>query len=178
MRGGRLSQNLEIKARCADLAEVRRRVEALGATRVARELQVDTYFVTRAGRLKLRESSLGRAELIPYRRPDAPGPRRSEYVVIPLPEPALTRALFSALLGVHRIVRKEREVFLWENVRIHLDRVDVLGTFLELEAVFDGSAEAEPAERRKLADLLAALGVGDADLVAVSYEGLADEERR
>jgi adenylate cyclase class IV len=67
---------------------------------------------------------------------------------------------------------QEREIFLVENVRVHLDRVDWLGSFLELEAVFDGSPAAEPAEHAKVRRLLAALGVRDEDVVASSYEAL------
>jgi predicted adenylyl cyclase CyaB len=74
---------------------------------------------------------------------------------------------------VHREVRKRREIFLVDNVRVHLDEVEGLGTFLELEAVFDGSNAAEPAERAKVARLLAELGVREADLVPTSYEALA-----
>ena len=61
-----------------------------------------------------------------------------------------------------------------DNVRIHLDEVEGLGTFLELEAVYDGSAVAEVQERQKLEELMRQLGVAEADLVDTSYEGLLD----
>ena len=135
---------------------------------------MDTYFRTREGRLKLRESSLSGGQLVPYLRPDAAAARRSEYVVIPVPDPARTKQLLAALLGVHRVVRKTREIALHENVRIHLDRVDGLGDFVELEAVWDGSPEGEPEQARKVAFLREALGIRDADLVPLSYEGLLE----
>ena len=168
--------NLELKARCADLAALRERVKPVATAWLGRDEQVDTYFRTGRGRLKLRESSLSGAQLVPYLRPDQPGARRSDYVVIPVPDPARTKALLSALLGVHRVVTKTREIALHENVRIHLDRVVGLGDFVELEAVWDGSAEGEDAQARKVAFLREALQIRDADLVARSYEGLLGED--
>ncbi len=78
------------------------------------------------------------------------------------------------MLGVWRVVRKRREIFLFENVRIHLDEVESLGPFMELEAVFDGSASAGAQQQRKLARLRERLRIRDADLVAGSYEALLD----
>ena len=167
--------NVEVKVRCADLAAARSAALRLGAMPYADERQVDTYFATRAGRLKLREieaASGARGELIPYLRPDVAGARRSDYRVIPLPDAAGTRALLEQLLGVHRVVRKRREVLLWRNVRIHLDRVDGLGTFLELEAVFDGSADSEREQRAACAWLLGELGLAAEPFIPGSYETL------
>lgn len=170
--GGVAVANVEVKARCADLDAARERVRALASAYVGLDRQRDTYFVVPRGRLKLRESSLAGAQLIPYLRADAAGARRSDYRVIPVPDAEGTRRLLGELLGIHRVVNKQREIFLVENVRVHLDRVEGLGSFLELEAVFDGSTAAEPAEHAKVRRLLAALGVRDEDLVANSYEGL------
>lgn len=169
-----MSANVEVKARCADLSALRRRAEALATSYLGVDRQVDTYFRTRAGRLKLRESSLSGGQLVPYLRPDGDGARVSDYQVIPVPDAEGARELLSNVLGVHRVVRKEREIFLWDNVRIHLDRVEGLGTFMELEAVFDGRPESEPTERSKVEYLLKELGVEPSDLVPVSYESLLD----
>jgi adenylate cyclase class 2 len=124
------------------------------------------------GRLKLRESSLSGAQLIPYLRPDDDGPRRADYQVIPVADPAGLKALLSAMLGVHRVVRKRREIWLYENVRIHLDAVEGLGDFMELEAVFDGTPAAEAEQQRKVAWLMKELGVDPGSLVPSSYAAL------
>jgi predicted adenylyl cyclase CyaB len=79
---------------------------------------------------------------------------------------------------VHRVVKKVREIFLVENVRIHLDQVDGLGEFVELEAVFDGSAAAEAAQHREVERLMNELGVRADDLVATSYEALLAAPRQ
>jgi predicted adenylyl cyclase CyaB len=164
--------NVEVKVRCADLAAARAAALRLGAVPHADEAQVDTYFATRTGRLKLREIDGARAELIPYLRADVAGARRSDYRVIPVPDGAGTRRLLAELLGVHRVVRKRREVLLWRNVRIHLDRVEGLGAFLELEAVFDGSSESERAQHEACAHVLRELGLESEPCIAGSYESL------
>jgi predicted adenylyl cyclase CyaB len=164
--------NLELKARCADLDAARECARAVATEWIGVDDQVDTYFVTRAGRLKLRESSRSGAQLIPYLRPAEPAAKRSDYQVIPVEDgPGLVRQL-TALLGIHRIVRKRREVAFYQNVRIHLDRVEGLGTFLELEAVWDGAQSGVAEQERKLAFLRERLGVQDRDLLAGSYETL------
>jgi adenylate cyclase class IV len=73
---------------------------------------------------------------------------------------------------VRRVVRKLREIGLFENVRIHLDRVEGLGDFVELEAVWDGDGAGEAEQARKVAFLRERLAIRDADLIAASYEGL------
>ena len=134
--------------------------------------QVDTYFRTRSGRLKLRESSLSGGQLVPYLREDTPGPKRADYRVVPVDDAPGLRRLLGDILGVHRVVTKIREIFLVDHVRIHLDRVDGLGEFVELEAVFDGSPDAEALQHRTVERLMTALGVAADDLVATSYEAL------
>jgi adenylate cyclase, class 2 len=167
-----MSVNLELKARCANLARARERARGVATRWLGIDDQVDTYFRTATGRLKLRESSLSGAQLVPYLRADAPRARRSDYVVVPVPDPEATRRLLAELLGVHRVVKKRREIGLFENVRIHLDQVEGLGDFLELEAVWDGAGTGEAEQHAKLAFLRECLVIADGDLVAASYEAL------
>jgi predicted adenylyl cyclase CyaB len=164
--------NVEIKVRCEDLAGARAAALRLGAEPAGDEEQSDTYFATRRGRLKLRETSAGRAELIPYLRPDLAGARRADYRVIPIADAAGTRELLSTILGVQCVVKKRREVLWWRDVRIHLDRVEGLGSFLELEALFDGSPQQEAAQRRVVEELMRALGIAEGACIAGSYETL------
>ncbi len=166
-----MSRNLEIKARCPDLDAARERARAVATEWIGVDRQVDTYFRTRSGRLKLRESSRSGGQLVPYLRDDVAGPRHSDYRVIPVEDPSSLKRLLAEILGVHRVVRKEREIALHHNVRIHLDRVEGLGTFLELEAVYDDESD-EVEERKKVDDLGERLGIRDEDRVATSYEAL------
>lgn len=172
--GAQAQANVEIKARCADPAAARRVAEKVATRYVGVDRQTDTYFKTARGRLKLRESSLSGGQLIPYLRPDQPGPKRSDYQVVPVPDPEGLVARLSQILGVHRVVKKRREIFLVDDVRIHLDEVEGLGHFLELEAVFDGSAESERAQHRRVQELMESLGIATADLVDISYEGMLE----
>ncbi len=172
-----MSSNLEIKARCSDLGAARDRAKAIATEWIGVDHQVDTYFKTRAGRLKLRESSLSGGQLVSYLRPDQQGPKRSDYQLLPVSDPDGLKALLSELLGVHQIVRKQREIALYQNVRIHLDRVEGLGSFIEFEAVFDGDPAEEHEQQRKVDFLCEALGIRDEDLIAISYEGLLENPR-
>lgn len=167
--------NLELKARCGDLAAARARAREVATRWLGVDEQTDTYFVTRGGRLKLRESTLAGAQLVPYFRPDERAAKRSDYQVLPVEDgPGLARML-SAMLGVHRVVRKRREIALYENVRIHLDRVEGLGDFVELEAVWDGGEAGLAAQQRRIAWLRERLGIREEDIVAGSYETLLGE---
>jgi homotetrameric cytidine deaminase len=145
---------------------------ALGATPAGTLHQSDTYFASRRGRLKLRveEGALG-GELIAYARPDHPDPTQSNYVVAPVAAPDDLAEALEAALGTLVVVAKRRRLFLWEGVRIHLDAVDDLGTFVEFEAVLPDAGDLAGAEA-KLGRLRAALGVEDDALVPVGYADL------
>ena len=166
------NRNLELKARCRDLARAADAALALGATRAGVLEQLDTYFNFPHARLKLRETAGRAAELIAYARVDAAAVRGSDYYVIPIAEPAAMKAALAGRLGVRGTVSKRRALFLWHNVRIHLDDVAGLGTFLEFEAVIS-PADDEAISLPRLARLSDALGVRDADRIAVSYADLA-----
>jgi homotetrameric cytidine deaminase len=161
-------RNVELKALDPTPDETLHRVLALGASDQGVIVQRDTYFRVREGRLKLREEQPGDAHLIAYRRPDAAAVRVSDYSVVPVPDaPALLAAL-SDTLGVDAVVSKRRRLLLWETVRIHLDEVDGLGDFLELEAV--AAADSNLAhEREQIAHLRDVLRIGDEALREGSY---------
>lgn len=164
-------QNVEIKARCADLAAVERVAEEVGARRVGSQTQVDIYFSVSHGRLKLRESSGHAPQLIYYERSDIPEARLSEYRIYPVEDVVQLKAILSAALGVWQVVRKHRTLFLYDEVRLHLDNVEGLGMFLELEGVIYDNCE--PAEvHRKVEGLLSQFGVRSVDLVERSYSDL------
>jgi len=163
-------QNIELKVRCADLAAVRAALVSL-APAPAVESQTDTYFRVPHGRLKLREIDGQPAVLVAYDRPDRGEFRLSTYHLVPAPDPAALKAALAAVLGSRGSVRKRREIYLWHNVRIHLDEVADLGTFVEFEAVLGPGAD-EATSRERLHHLGRWLGVADAEPVPVSYADL------
>lgn len=167
--------NVELKARYPDRAKGEEACRRLGARLVGTERQTDTYFSTGSYRMKLRESSLGNHYLIWYHRPDRAGSRRSTYRLTPVPDPGAKARILSQAMGVKVVVRKERTLYLLGAVRIHLDRVEGLGDFLEFEAVLeDGAEEAEA--HAQVEFLRREMGVGDEDLIEGSYSDLVSAE--
>jgi len=143
---------------------------ALGAQHEGLQQQTDTYFRVPAGRLKLRVIEGKPAVLIGYHRPDEPGVRGSDYYLVPVPDPELLLLALRAALGVRGTVRKQRDIWHWHNVRIHLDEVDKLGRFLELEAVLTAEAD-EGISRQRLQHLKQTLGMSPEE-IAGSYADL------
>ena len=163
-----MRKNIEVKARCADLAAARRAARQIGARRQGLLLQTDTYFNVRRGRLKLREIRGERAELIWYQRPNRAAARDSDYVIVPVADPAALKMALCLGLGMRSVVKKRRELWMYRNVRIHLDQVEQLGSFIELEAVI--STNHSPAvSRRRLDVLVDALEIAKTDQLATSY---------
>jgi homotetrameric cytidine deaminase len=169
-------RNVELKSRDADPGATLRRALALGASDEGVLRQRDTYFGRTRGRLKLREQEGGRgpiAQLIAYQRPDDEQARTSAYRLADVAEPDALREALDAALGTRVVVDKRRHLLLYENVRIHLDDVDGLGAFVELEGVAapdsDLTREHELVER-----LRTELGLGEP--VAVSYSDLLLDE--
>jgi len=156
-------RNLEIKARDADPRRSLELALELGAEDHGEIEQRDTYFARTTGRLKLREQEPGQTELVQYRRADQTGPRVSDYRVVPIAEAEAVREALDAALGTLVVVEKSRRLLVWEGVRIHLDVVEGLGSFVELEA---------PGEGERLSDLRAKLDIRDEGLVAQSYSDL------
>lgn len=164
-------RNLELKARDSDPARSLGVCENLGAEDRGTLIQRDTYFKTSQGRLKLREEPGAVANLIAYERPDLPGQKESRYRLIEVGAPTELREALAAVLGITVVVSKERRLFVFEGVRIHLDRVDELGDFIELEGVAGTGGNLERFERL-LSDLRQSFGIRDEDLLRGSYSDL------
>ncbi len=164
-------KNIELKARLRSPEAARRIAEAVATKCLGTQRQRDTYFFCHRGRLKLRQINGLKAELVWYDRYDQPGAKPSQYVLVPISNPETLKAALSAALGVRCVVDKRREVFLFHNVRIHLDEVTGLGTFLEFEAVLGPGVE-EAEGRRQIEELIGRFGLESEDLVAGSYADL------
>lgn len=171
-----MPRNIEAKFRDVDLSVLRDRAVAMGASDEGVLHQVDTFFRCANGRLKLREFGTGKGELIAYSRADEAAARASDYQISKTDDPlALLNALTAACGVVGRVV-KRRHLFLWRNVRIHLDRVDRLGAFCELESVV-GATITESAARANLDAAIAGLGLKEATPLAVAYVDLMNHVR-
>ena len=175
-------RNLEAKFRLANLERARARAEAIGFVFSATLMQRDTFFAVPHGKLKLREEADG-AALIHYRREAARGFELSNYTIAKLTDPAATRAMLEAALGVIAEVRKCRTLLLRENIRLHLDEVGQLGEFGEIEVVLPAemvlaAEDSAGAGHAAIREILDALEVRTSDLIAVSYFELMDRMRQ
>ncbi len=163
-------ENVEIKARCANLAATARAVAAAGAVLEATFEQIDTYYKVPNGRLKLRRQD-GIEALIYYRRPDDASPKVSRYDLVPIAPEQPIAFILERALGIKTVVRKRRQLWRLDNIRIHLDDVEGIGSFIEFEVeVLPGR---DIAGCRAQADaLLNQLGITSAELIAGSYSDL------
>jgi predicted adenylyl cyclase CyaB len=160
-----------LRARLADPAAARQTAERLCGGEAEIQRQTDTYFDCARGRLKLREIDGVGAQLIWYERPDLPEPKGSDYLLTPILEPGVLRQTLVSALGIRGVVRKTRRIYLFQNVRIHLDEVDGLGSFLEFEAVLDSQTD-DAVGRRQVEELRREFDIGAGDLLTGSYSDM------
>lgn len=160
-------QNLEAKFKLPDLERARKQAEAIGYQFAATLVQRDTFFHVREGKLKLRQEGSA-AWLIYYGREDSEHLKVSSYQIVAIAEPEKTRAMLTRALGAIATVCKTRILMRRDNVRLHLDRIEGLGDYGEIEAVLGEQYDLE--RSRPLVDeLLDALEIDRDNLIAESY---------
>jgi adenylate cyclase class IV len=166
-----LRRNVEKKYRCDDLSIVAKRAEELGAEPAGVLRQEDHFFDAPLGRLKLRDFGDGRGELIGYARPNRSEARTARYLIYPTEQPLELVSVLRFALGYRGVVRKSRTLYLHRNTRIHLDSVEGLGTFVELETVLttlnetQGQSELRELERALELDATQAVPQAYIDLI-------------
>lgn len=170
-----MARNVELKARIASRDAARQIAQQIATQQLGTFRQTDTYFHTSRGRLKLREMGQHVAQLIAYHRPDAATPRGSDYDIVPVSDPESLKQALAAVLGIRAVVEKTREVFLYQQVRIHLDEVSQLGEFLEFEAVLSPTVD-DAAGEAQLRWLSEQFGIRPADIVPQSYVDLIERQ--
>jgi len=166
-----MARNVEIKAWIESveaLAPVAAALADQGPTEIAQD---DTFFTCPHGRLKLRAFSATSGQLIFYQRPDQAGPKESFFLISPTASPDTLREALTLAYGQAGRVRKQRTLYLAGRTRIHLDRVENLGDFLELEVAM---AEGEPAGAGEAVayDLLAKFGIAPNQFIERAYVDL------
>jgi predicted adenylyl cyclase CyaB len=160
---------IEFKARCSDLSRIRELLKNRNARFVGEDHQIDTYFRVPDGRLKLREGNIENS-LIFYSRPNQAGPKQSDVTMSSVVAQSDLREVLTKGLGVLVTVDKRREIYFLDNVKIHLDRVEGLGEFVEVEAIGDSSELAQL--RGQCETFLGEFGVAPTDLLDGSYSDL------
>lgn len=169
-----MPSNIEIKARARNFAELKSRAEKLSDTSVLVVSQEDIFFYVERGRLKLRILAPDQAQLIYYTRPDQEGPKRSDYCITSSTDPQNLKRVLELACGIRGVVRKTRYLYLVGQTRVHLDDVEGLGQFMELEVVLEeGQSDAEG--QKTAEDLMSALGVERGDLIDGAYMDLLEK---
>ena len=172
-----MARNVEIKARIESVEALMPRAAALADQGPIEIVQDDTFFTCSSGRLKLRAFSATDGQLIFYRRPDQAGPKESFFLISPTSSPETLREALTFAYGQAGRVRKRRTLYLAGRTRIHLDSVENLGDFLELEIVM-ADGEAAEAGVAVAHDLLAKLGIAPGQLVERAYVDLLNDRAR
>lgn len=131
--------NVEFKARCTNPDSVRQKLASLKASLKGVDHQIDTYFNTSRGRLKLRQGIIEN-NLIYYERSDQAGSKESHVTLFETEPRTTLKEMLEKSMGVLAVVDKKREIYFVDNVKIHIDSVENLGSFIEVEAIdMDGS---------------------------------------
>ncbi len=165
--------NIEIKARVQNFPDLKRRAESLSDSPVQVIPQEDTFFITPQGRLKLRILAPDHGQLIYYTRPNQNGPKRSDYHIYETKDPENLKKTLEMAYGVRGTVRKTRYLYIVGQTRVHLDEVEGLGKFMELEVVM--RRDQSDADGHAIAfELMEKLGIPKNDLLDGAYMDLIE----
>lgn len=163
--------NIEIKASCSDPQRIRDLLESQGAEYKGLDHQVDTYFKVQNGKLKLREGTIENA-LIFYERSNQEGPKDSNVILYSSRSGSSLKDALLGACGALVVVDKQRHIYFIDNVKFHVDLVENLGSFCEIEAI-DKTGDIE---RDRLLQqchyYMRLLGIQEADLISCSYSDL------
>lgn len=170
-----MPENVELKARIECPERIRQKVSELTAATSEKLLQEDIFYHAPRGRLKLRKQNDPGAQLIFYRRPDSAEPTPSTYHITPVSDPDTMHQLLEEALGVRGRVKKTRHLWWIGQTRVHLDSVQQLGEFIELEVVLrEDQTQKEGAAIAT--NLMHSIGIDEKNLVDCAYiDLLADD---
>jgi len=166
-----MPSNVEIKAILRNRGATEAIAARLSERRRERIRQEDIFFHADGARLKLRILGPKRGELIRYERPDVADIRCSHYLIARTSDPEAVRAILAQTLGITGVVRKTRALYKVGQTRIHIDRVEGLGDFLELEVVLrPGQTEMEGTAIAR--EILRNFMIEDDQIIAAAYVDL------
>ena len=166
-----MALNIEIKAKTNHSEFIRDYLETNKAEFRGTDFQADTYFNVPNGRLKLREGNIEN-NLIYYERQNTPGAKESSFQLVHVSDAKSLKEILTKSLGIKIVVRKKREIYFIRNVKFHIDEVEGLGNFAEIEAS-DLHTGTSKEELQKQCDFyLSELKIKEEDLVSVSYSDM------
>lgn len=171
-----MPSNIEIKAILKNRIAAQAAAARLSDTPPEAIHQHDIFFRCEGARLKLRIFRCDRGELIRYERSDSADARRSRYIIAPTADPKVLLEILTKSLGVIGEVKKTRTLYRVGQTRIHIDEVEGLGEFLELEVVL-GPGQSDLEGKRIVAALLSDLGIEAEHLIGEAYVDLLARRR-
>jgi len=163
--------NIEIKAKSSNQDTIRNILLAKGADAKGTDHQIDTYFKVPIGRLKLREGNIEN-NLIHYTREDKEGPKQSNIILHKFDPKTELKQILTKSLGILTVVDKQREIYFIDNVKFHLDTVQELGTFVEIEARSQNTSLTKQELLEQCNYYLDLFKIPKEDLVSRSYSDL------
>ncbi|RUT77952.1 class IV adenylate cyclase [Ancylomarina longa] len=163
--------NIEIKAKCNNLKKIREILLANNAVNLGIDHQVDTYFISSKGRLKLREGNFEN-NLIHYFREDHKGLKESKYQLYKTDKESNLKQILEQSMGVSCIVDKQREIFRIGNVKFQLDQVMNLGNFVEIEANDENGLYSKEQLQEQCNYFIKLLEINMKDIISESYSDL------
>jgi predicted adenylyl cyclase CyaB len=170
-----MAQNVEIKALAVDFLKQSEIAKSLSGGEPEIIQQEDIFFNISAGRLKLRVFSPDRCELIFYQRPNQKGPKLCQYEISKSDDPNGMKSILKKAFGIRNIVVKTRYLYMSGRTRIHFDKVDSLGEFIELEVVLSDSERSVDGEKEAQI-LMNQLGVETNHLIEAAYIDLLESQ--
>ncbi len=169
-------KNVEIKAKCFDTEKIRQYLRQHNAKFIGVDKQIDTYFDVPNGRLKLREGNIEN-HLIFYNRQDSAGPKRSDVILYKSTDAQTLKNILSQSIGIKVQVRKAREIYFIDNVKFHIDKVDGLGEFIEIEAQDKDGTISESVLNQQCQFYLQEFGIPSQNLVEHSYSDMLMKQK-
>ncbi len=163
--------NFEFKAKAVNISFLEETLCRLRPHFVGEDEQTDTYFNVPNGRLKWREGSIENA-LIQYNRSNEAGAKTSDVILYKHEGQECLKEALATALGIKVVVQKKRKIYFVDNVKIHFDLVEGLGTFVEVEAIDKDKTIGIDRLKEQCAFYERLFGVAPADFVAESYSDL------
>ncbi|MDP2638691.1 MAG: class IV adenylate cyclase [Candidatus Azambacteria bacterium] len=163
--------NIEIKAKSNNQDEIREILKSKNADFKGVDHQIDTYFKVNNGRLKLREGKIEN-HLIHYQRENKEGPKQSDVTLFKSDPKSSLKEILTKALGILVVVDKQREIYFIDNVKFHIDIVEDLGTFVEIEAIDNDGTIGKDKLLEQCQFFLDLFKISQEDLISVSYSDL------
>ncbi len=162
---------IEIKAHCQNPEKIKTILASKNALFKGVDHQIDTYFQVPNGRLKLREGNIEN-HLIQYHRPNQAGPKKSSVTLYRTTPNTSLKTLLTNSLGIKVVVDKKRAIYFIDNIKFHVDVVQELGSFVEIEAISEDGSMPESQLLAQCKKYIQLFSISDKDLIEVSYSDL------